>query len=672
MKCKLQTIETITAMENNIVNITYDQTGASSQTNPLGMREMQAKVYDARDKRFLLVKAPPASGKSRAMMFVALDKLVNQELKRVVVAVPEKSIGRSFMNTNLKSFGFFADWKVAPYYNLCDAGNEKDKVKRFQEFFADLQASILVCTHSTLRFGLEKLDDEALDDTMFGIDEFHHISADANNGLGECIRRIMRNSNAHLLAMTGSYFRGDGIPVLRAEDEAFFHPVSYNYYQQLNGYKHLKSLGLGYHFYQGHYLTALGKVLDTTKKTIIHIPSVNSRASGAMDKWHQVKQIIDLCGNEIDRDYNNGLHIVKTTDGRTLKIADLVEDNAEQRNTVQRYLQNLKSVDDVDIIIALGTAKEGFDWEWCEHCLTIGVRGSLTEIVQIIGRCTRDCEGKSHAQFTNLIAAPDATQGDVANAVNDMLKAITASLLMEQVMAPSWNFKTQRDERTEGQQARTIVVEGLKPLSSARSTQIVTEQLDDLKATVLQNPMVVKALGGDTPAEVINKHIIPKIIQETYPDLSKDENEEVRQRLLLEMVVKGKEQHTTPDGNRLIKLTNSFINIDELSINLIDTINPFQRAYEVMSKEVTAPVLKIIQDSLAEKKMPMTIEEAVNLFKDAYQEYKMKNSIPPSLNHPDPKVQRLAQAINVLKNYKIRKELGLDYEPSTKYQTKKD
>jgi hypothetical protein len=139
-------------MENNIVDITYDQTGASSQTNPLGMREMQAKVYEARDKRFLLVKAPPASGKSRAMMFVALDKLVNQGLNRVVVAVPEKSIGRSFMNTNLKSFGFFADWKVAPYYNLCDAGNENDKVKRFQEFFADSQASILVCTHSTLRF----------------------------------------------------------------------------------------------------------------------------------------------------------------------------------------------------------------------------------------------------------------------------------------------------------------------------------------------------------------------------------------------------------------------------------------------------------------------------------------------------------------------------------------
>lgn len=43
---------------------------------------------------------------------------------------------------------------------------------------------------------------------------------------------------------------------------------------------------------------------------------------------------------------------------------------------VQGYLQNIRNRDDIDIIIALGTAKEGFDWQWCEMCLTVGVRGS--------------------------------------------------------------------------------------------------------------------------------------------------------------------------------------------------------------------------------------------------------------------------------------------------------
>lgn len=99
---------------------------------------------------------------------------------------------------------------------------------------------------------------------------------------------------------------------------------------------------------------------------------------------------------------------------------------------------------------------------------------------------------------------------------------------------------------------------------------------------------------------------------------------------------------------------------------MIDRINPFQRAYEVMSKEVTAPVLKVIRDVIAERSMPMTIEEAVILFKGPYQEYKKSHDEPPSLNDPDPKIKRLAKAILTIKNYKIRKEMGLEYEPSIK------
>ena len=89
--------------------------------------------------------------------------------------------------------------------------------------------------------------------------------------------------------------------------------------------------------------------------------------------------------------------------------------------------------DHVDIIIALGMAKEVFDWVWCEHALTIGYRSSLTEIVQIIGRATRDAPGKTRSRFTNLIAEPDAGEQAVTEAVNDTFKAIAASLLMEQV-----------------------------------------------------------------------------------------------------------------------------------------------------------------------------------------------------------------------------------------------
>lgn len=670
--------------QNNFVDIHYAQNGRSANTDELGMREMQAKAYKYRDKRFLLLKAPPASGKSRALMFIALDKLEHQGIKKVVVAVPEKSIGRSFKDTPLKKFGFFADWNVAPYYNLCsETGSENDKAGIFCEFMKNSHAKILVCAHATLRNAMKQLDDSDWNDCLLAIDEFHHTSADVNSGLGDTVRRVMNNSTGHIVAMTGSYFRGDGIPVLRAEDEARFYPVTYNYYQQLNGYRYLKNLVLGYHFYKGVYLDHISEVLDTHRKTIIHIPSINSRASTAKGKYTEVAEIMHLIGEEVEHDYNRGIYTLRTSDGRLLKVADLVEDNPQTREKVYDYLNKMKRAEDMDIIIALGTAKEGFDWEWCDTCLTIGVRGSLTEVVQIIGRCTRDSEGKDTARFINMIAMPDAEQPDVKVAVNDFLKAITASLLMEQVMAPSWHFKTTKEEEadSENDTIHTIVVEGLKPLSSAKTKQIVEEQLDDLKASILQDEMVVKAISGSTTAEAITQHLIPKVIREKYPDLTEGEVEEVRQRVLLDTIVKGndivdekgnpidlteikEDEEQESEGNRLLKLTNRFINIDKLSINLIDTINPFQRAYEVLSKTVDAPTLKIIQDTIAEQKFDMSLEMAISLFKGPLKQWIAEhNGQQPSITDPNPKTRELACALQMIKNLKIRKMMGLDYEP---------
>lgn len=657
---------------NEIVDIKYLQTGKSSAVNELGMREMQAKAYEARNKRFLLIKAPPASGKSRALMFIALDKLAHQGMKRVVVAVPEKSIGRSFKNTKLMPYGFFADWTVAPYFNLTDVSNEKDKKMRFIEFFRQKSAKVLVCAHATLRNAMKELDDEEFNNTLLAIDEFHHTSADANSNLGDVVRRVMNNSTGHIVAMTGSYFRGDGIPVLRAEDEARFYPVTYNYYEQLNGYKFLKNLVLGYHFYHGSYLDHLAEVLDTTKKTIIHIPSVNSRASTGLSKYTETSEIIKIIGEIVFKDYNNGIYTVKTADGRMLKVADLVEDSSKERNLVQGYLQKMKKREDMDIIIALGTAKEGFDWQWCEMCLTIGVRGSLTEVIQIIGRCTRDCGGKDTARFVNMIAMPDAEQADVKVAVNDFLKAITASLLMEQVMAPSWNFKTYMDEDEDddsGNTPNTVVIEGLKPLTSAKARQIVEQQLDDLKADVLNNEMIVKAISGSTTAETINNVLIPKVIRERYPDLDEEEVEMVREHFVADTLFKGSEvimdecSESESEGNRLIKLSNRFVNIDKLSINLIDSINPFQRAYEVLSKSVDAPTLRIIQDTIAEQKFDLTVEQAIIIFKGPLKSYiKEHNGQIPRLDDPDPKVREMAAAYQMLRNLKARKMAGLEYE----------
>ena len=76
----------------DFVHVTYGQTGASQKQDAMGMRAMQARAYAERGSQYLLVKAPPASGKSRALMFIGLDKLQHQGVRKVIVAVPERSI----------------------------------------------------------------------------------------------------------------------------------------------------------------------------------------------------------------------------------------------------------------------------------------------------------------------------------------------------------------------------------------------------------------------------------------------------------------------------------------------------------------------------------------------------------------------------------------------------
>ncbi len=585
-------------------------------------------------------------------MFIGLDKLMNQGLKKVIVAVPEKSIGSSFSKTQLSQYGFFADWEPNPIYNLCTPGGEKSKVGAFKKFL-ESDEKILICTHATLRFACDGIDEKVFNETVLAIDEFHHVSVDGENRLGEVLRNIMAKSSAHIVAMTGSYFRGDSVPILLPELEEKFTRVKYDYYEQLNGYEYLKTLGIGYHFYQGRYTSAIDEILDENLKTIIHIPSVNSGES-TKDKTEEVSRIIDSLGELEYQDPETGVLFIKSKKSdKILKVADLVNDNQKERDKIQGFLRTITGPDDIDIIIALGMAKEGFDWPYCEHALTIGYRGSLTEIIQIIGRCTRDSNNKSHAQFTNLIAQPDAEDSEVKLSVNNMLKAITASLLMEQVLAPNFKFKPKfpgEDDDDSEDDENTIRINGFKVASSSRVKAIIESDITDLKATILQNETMIKALPGNVDPEVINKVLIPKIIRETYPDLTDEQVEEVRQYVVVDSVIKNANIETQGD-KRFIRMADSFVNIDDIDFDLIDTINPFQKAFEILSKSVTASVFKAIQETIDAGRIQMTEEEAIILWP------KVKNWVARTNEHPsiqsfDPQERRLAEAILFLKEQK--------------------
>lgn len=574
--------------------------------------------------------------------------------------MPERSIGKSFRNTELKKYGFYWDWNVKPQNNLTIGVGETSKVKRFVEFMNsnEKEDNILISTHATLRYAFEELDDSIFDNSLLAIDEFHHVSRDDSSVLGNALRSIMSNSSAHILAMTGSYFRGDSVQILEPNDEDKFEKVTYTYYEQLNGYQYLKSFAMGYSFYRGQYTEALDEVIDVSKKSIIHIPNVNSSES-TKEKYDEVDRIMDVISDGGDVHQNSdGIYEVNRPDGKQLLVADLV--NEESRDKVTSYLANItddiEDLDKLDIIIALGMAKEGFDWPFAEYALTIGYRNSLTEIIQIIGRVTRDSANKSHAQFTNLIAQPDAQDDEVLYAVNNLMKAITASLLMEQVLAPVYNFKP-KDKKSDN--FDEISIKGLNPSDKTERTEkIIKDDMADLKSSILQSKDIQNAIVSGSDAEMINKTLVPRVIIERYPDLTDEELETVRQHTVANVNFSASSKVISNDGNReIIKMSDKFINIDELNIDLVDSINPFQRAYEMISRDINAPTLQFIQDYMSSKKYEFTDQQLVNAYQRAKQ-FRIENGRNPERNSKDEGERYLAFALLRLAEMKREREVG--------------
>ena len=251
---------------------------------------------------------------------------------------------------------------------------------------------------------------------------------------------------------------------------------------------------------------------------------------------------------------------------------------------------------------------------------------------------------------------------------------------------------------------------------------IIASDLNDLKATILQDNTMLKTIGGGIDAEVINKVLIPKIIKEKYPTLNEAELEEVRQYVVLDSVVKNnlmidvnelqqaiqkdesllkalaankpkseietnlipkivKTMYPTltddeansfskmlvnqaktasgvqPSDKRFIKLAGQFINIDDLHIDLIDQVNPFQKAFEVLSKSVTPKVLKVIQDAIEATRIVVSEEEAIIAW-PKIKSFRATQGREPNLNTTDPSERRLAEVLIYMKDQKRKKANG--------------
>lgn len=648
------------------------------------MRPMQSRAYERRGEQYLLIKSPPASGKSRALMFIALDKLHNQGLKQAIIVVPERSIGGSFADEALSNYGFAWDWTVKPQWNLCNTPGAdevrvaKSKVKAVGEFLASAERT-LVCTHATFRFAVDELGIDAFDERLVAIDEFHHVSTNPENRLGNQLTELISRGRAHIIAMTGSYFRGDAEAVLSPEDESKFETVTYTYFEQLNGYEYLKTLAISYSFYTGRYVDKIVDLLDPAVKTIAHIPSVNSRES-TKDKHREVEEIMEHLGTWRGTDADTGFHLIETVSGRTIRVADLVDDDPVRRDRVSSALKSPKARHDrdfVDVIIALGMAKEGFDWIWCEHALTVGYRSSLTEIIQIIGRATRDAPGKTVARFTNLIAEPDASEALVVDAINDTLKAIAASLLMEQVLAPRFEFTPKDVGPKEGfdygdkgyvsgetnvgfssdRGQFHIEIKGLAEPKSHEAQRICREDLTEVVTAFVQDKSALERglFDYETVPEELTQVRMGRIVRERYSELSETDQEAVRQHAIAALNVTQQAAKLSVTDVDPIRSNTAFVDgvrkfamdVRELDIDLIDSINPFDAAYAVLAKAMNEGTLKQVQATINARRINLTHDEARALAERALQ-FKRERGRLPEITSRDAWERRMAEGIAYL------------------------
>jgi Pseudomurein-binding repeat. len=575
---------------------------------------------------------------------------------------------------------------------LCNAPGEDGGKVNSVKAFMESDDQILVCTHATFRFAVDKFGIPIFDNCLIAVDEFHHVSSNPDNKLGAHLGQLIARDKVHLVAMTGSYFRGDAEAVLSPQDEANFDTVTYTYYEQLNGYDYLKTLDIGYYFYSGSYADDILNVLDANEKTIIHIPNVNSRES-TKDKIKEVEHIIEELGDWRGTDPATGFHLVEAANGKIIKIADLVDDDATKRDKVSAALkvpEAKNNRDYVDIIIALGMAKEGFDWIWCEHALTVGYRSSLTEIIQIIGRATRDAEGKTHARFTNLIAEPDASEEAVTDAVNDTLKAIAASLLMEQVLAPKFNFTPKNPQSgpvegfdygengydptksNVGFNGSTgqfqIEIKGLAEPKSKDAQRICQEDLNEVITAFVQDKTALERglFDEEMIPEELTQVRMGKIVKEKYPELEDEDQEAIRQHAIAALNLTQKAKEIVNQGNNTERggstafvdgVRKFAMDVRDLEVDLIDRINPFSEAYAILSVAMNEENLKQVAAIISAKRINLTPEEARDLARRALQ-FKNERGRLPDIASQDPWEKKMAEGIAFLARMKAESSNG--------------
>jgi hypothetical protein len=470
----------------------------------LSMREWQEEAFlELRNERFWIINAPMASGKTFEIGCLVIDKLIRNPTMRAIIAVPQTIIGLGFKEMKIEMpDGERYDW--APRHDLCNGTDEKNAQYLLDWLVGpsareDIQDRMLVCSHSTLVRSF-KQNPDLFRDACVVIDEAHHVQyaehenlgLELINGIGGLVKWAVTQTGLklHVGLTTATFFRGDKNDIVPERYQKKFTRYNLPYDRFLKSMKHLRSMSYDFYLCNHNFESAVAKVFDgSVEKTIVYIPPVRSHFTVG-DKHDDVTAVYKAIAKsetpEI-REREDGITLVRR--GQVwVKVVNLVdEDNRDAKKNAVYAAHDAKDGSKLDVVIALGMFKEGANWKWANREIILGTRHSLTETIQTIGRLFRDAEGKRHVSIFHMLpfSLDQIDRENTRISLNNFMKAIFASMLLENIMYPVGldpKFQEEEEKPEDNTEKKRPVDHFMEACGDAA---VANGVLDDFKDTII-------------------------------------------------------------------------------------------------------------------------------------------------------------------------------------------
>ena len=428
--------------------------------------EFFSSYVDNKDSAGFILNSPTGSGKSKSICHISSDILSSSTKTKIIIAVPQKDVGNGFLDeleytiSEDKTYSWSVGGKGKGERNpnnLC-YGNpvEMGKIKTLIEYLTTKTVRttgfkrVMLCTHQTLAIAFSKLSDEqkdSLKNLFIWIDEAHHIRteeeedevSDLTNKLGNVVNYIVSNPDKNLKVglVTATLFRGDGGGIIPTDADFHTYSLPYDKHFEENC-RYLKNFKYDFYLTGNDWETGINDCIQKNDKTILYVPHPMSKYSYSEKMVHVRNIISSLSDDSSEIDMESDVISIKRF-GKIFNVIDLVDDES---TTVRERREKFISMhpEQVDLIVAINKFTEGSDWAIANKVIIVGVKKSLTQQMQMIGRLFRDHESKKNSPVQIIQIIPNVDENsnvdkDRSN-INDYLKCIFSSFVFEMVFNP--------------------------------------------------------------------------------------------------------------------------------------------------------------------------------------------------------------------------------------------